>query len=54
MKSDGTKLPLLGKSSTLNVMMLIVNTILRHVYASKRILFNKVFIFSKTISGEIK
>jgi hypothetical protein len=54
MESGGTKLPLWGKSSTLIVMMLIVNTIFRHVYESKRMLFNKVFISSKKTSGEIK
>jgi len=54
MKSGGTMLPLWGKSSTLIVMMLIVNTIFRHVDESKRMLFNKVFISSKKTSGEIK
>jgi hypothetical protein len=37
MESGGTKLPLWGKSSTLIVMILIVNIIFRHVYESKRI-----------------
>jgi hypothetical protein len=54
MKSGGTKLPFWGKSSTLIVMMLIVNTIFRHVYESKRMFINKVFISSKKTSGEIK
>jgi hypothetical protein len=46
--------PYAKKSSTLIVMMLIVNTIFPHVYESKRMLFNKVFISSKNSSGEIK
>jgi hypothetical protein len=53
MKSGGTKLPLWGTSSTLIVMMLIVNTIFRHVYESKRMLFNKVFISFQKNAGEI-